>query len=48
MTDFAYVNNQKNSIGIELSNIANLYDTERDRNAVVVNALQTEIERKNI
>ena len=48
MTDFAYVNNQNNSIGIELSNIANLYDTERDRNAVVVNALQTEIERKNI
>lgn len=42
------MNEKKNLIGKELSDISLIYDAERGRNAVVVSSLQEEIQRKNI
>ena len=40
LSDFALMNNERNLMGKELSEINLIYDAERGRNAVVVSSLQ--------
>lgn len=48
LSDLTHINDQKIMMGKELAGINVLFDAERGRNAVVVNSLQAQIEKKNI
>lgn len=48
LSDFAKVNDERNLIGKQLSNVNVMYGAERDRNALVVSSLHDEIQKKNM